>query len=90
MIFMAVKVSDVNLCALHCELRNTEQLLLSLGVTAYKCGSLKECNTVLSDYGPETMVKDRILVKLKEGQDTDVSKHNIKVRSFSGTALISI
>jgi len=81
---MDFEVSDVNLCALHCELRNTEQLLMSLGLTAHRCGSLKECNLVLAEYGPETMVKDRIVVKLKEGQDTDVQKHNIKIRSFSG------
>lgn len=85
LIFFDVEVSDVNLCSLHCELRNTEQLLASLGLTAHRCGSLKECNLVLSEYGPETMVKDRIIVKLKEGQQTDVDKHNIKVRSFSGT-----
>lgn len=86
LIFMDVDVRDVNLCALHCELRNTEQLLLSLGLTAHRCGSLNECNSVLADYGPETMVKDRIIVKLKEGQDTDVNRHNIKIRSFSGKA----
>lgn len=84
---MDVEVADVNLCALHCELRNTEQLLMSLGLTAHRCGSLKECNLVLAEYGPETMVKDRIVVKLKEGQDTDVKKHNIKIRSFSGMVL---
>ena len=71
---MDVEVADVNLCALHCELRNTEQLLMSLGLTAHRCGSLKECNLVLAEYGPETMVKDWIVVKLKEGQDTDVKK----------------
>ena len=75
LIFFDVEVSDVNLCALHCELRNTEQLLASLGLTAHRCGSLKECNLVLSEYGPETMVKDRIVVKLKEGQQTEVDKH---------------
>ena len=85
LIFMDVEVADVNLCALHCELRNTEQLLVSLGLTAHKCQSLKECNSVLAEYGPETMVKDRIVVKLKEGQHFDVTKHNIKIRSFSGT-----
>ena len=40
---------------------------------------------MLAEYGPEAMVKDRIVAKLKEGQDTDVNKHNIKIRSFSGT-----
>lgn len=59
-----VEVADVNLGALHCELRNTEQLLSSLGLTAHRCGSLKECNQVLSEYGPETMTKDQIVVKI--------------------------
>lgn len=90
LIFMDVEVSDVNLCALHCELRNTEQLLKSLGLTAYRCGSLKECNQVLAEYGPETMVKDRIVVKLKEGQHTDAGKHNVKIRSFSGNFKIHV
>ena len=80
LIFMDVEESNVNLCALHCELRNTEQLLMSLGLTAHRYDSLKECNKVLSEiYGPETMVKDRIVVKLKKGRDTDVSKQNIKI-----------
>ena len=78
---MDIEVADVNLCALHSELRNTEQLLSSLGLTAHRCGSLKECNKVLAEYGPETM---------KEGQDTDVDKHNIKIRSFSGDKKLTL
>ena len=73
-------IGDVNLCTLHCELHNTEQLLVSLGLAAYRCGSLKECNIVLVDHGPETMVKDCKFVKLKEGQDKDVSRRNIEIR----------
>ena len=76
-------LSSVNLCALHCELRNTEQLLSSLGLFAYKVGSLPECNEELSQYGPENF-NSQITVKLKEGQETAVEKHNIKVASFSG------
>ena len=76
-------LSSVNLCALHCELRNTEQLLRSLGLFAYKVNSLPECNDELSQYGPENF-NSRITVKLKEGQETAVEKHNIKVASFSG------
>ena len=79
---MDIEVADVNLCALHCELRITEQLLSSMGLTAHRCGSLKECNQVLAEYGPETMTKERIVVKLKEGQDTDVRKHNINIDHF--------
>lgn len=76
-------LSSINLCALHCELRNTEQLLTSLGLFAYQVGSLPECNDELSQYGPENF-NSRITVKLKEGQETAVEKHNIKVASFSG------
>ena len=76
---------DVNLCVLHCELRNTEQLLSSLGMFAYECGSLKNCNEVLAEFGPESMSgKDRILVKTKPGQESGVERHNIQVVSFSG------
>jgi len=76
---------DVNLCALHCELRNTEQLLSSLGMFAYECGSLKDCNTVLAEYGPDSMNgRNRILVKAKAGQESGIERHNIQVVSFSG------
>ena len=77
-------LSSINLCALHCELRNTEQLLASLGLFAYKVGSLDECNAELSNYGPENF-NNRITVKIKEGQETAVEKHNIQVSSFSGS-----
>ena len=50
---------------------------------AYKVGSLDDCNEELSKYGPENF-NDRIAVKLKEGQETAVEKHNIQVSSFSG------
>ena len=76
----------MNLCALHCELRNTEQLLISLGMFAYDCGSLKDCNYALSEYGPDSMKgRDRILVKTKPGQESAVERHNFQVISFSGT-----
>ena len=75
----------INLCALHCELRNTEQLLSSLGLFSYKVGSLDECNDQLANYGPENF-SSRITVKMKDkGQETAVEKHNIQVSSFSGT-----
>ena len=76
-------LSSVNVCALHCELRNTEQLLRSLGLFAHRVGSLPECNEELSRYGPENF-NSRITVKLKEGQETAVERHNIQVSSFSG------
>ena len=78
-------LSSINLCALHCELRNTEQLLSSLGLFSYKVGSLDECNAELANYGPENF-SSRITVKMKDmGQETAVEKHNIQVSSFSGT-----
>ncbi|XP_032240796.1 uncharacterized protein LOC116619765 [Nematostella vectensis] len=81
------ELSHVNLCALHCEIRNTEQLLSSLGLFAFECGSLNECNAVLSEYGPDSMKeRDKITVKVKPGQtDRRVEKHNIQVSSFSGS-----
>lgn len=52
---------------------------------AYECGSLKHCNAVLSEYGPDSMKeKDRIVVKAKPGQETGIQRHNIHVVSFSG------
>ena len=80
-------LSSINLCALHCELRNTEQLLSLLGLFLYKVGSLDECNAELANYGPENF-SSRITVKMKEGKETAVEKHNIQVSSFSGTFYI--
>ncbi|CAH3182021.1 unnamed protein product [Porites lobata] len=77
-------LSSINLCALHCELRNTEELLSSLGLFLYKVGSLDECNAELANYGPENF-SSRITVKMKEGQETAVEKHSIQVSSFSGS-----
>ena len=73
----------INLCALYCELRNTEQLLSSSGLFSYKVGSLDECNDELANYGPENF-RSGITVKMKEGQETAIEKHNIQVSSFSG------
>ena len=75
---------DFNVCTLHCELRNTEELLSSLGLFSYKVGSLDECNAELANYGPENF-SSRITMKMKEGQEIPVEKHNIQVSSFSGT-----
>ena len=79
------ELTNVTLCALHSEMRNTEQLLGSLGLFAYRCGSLEECNEAISHYGPElSRGHDRVPVKLRQGQQTAVSKNNISVTSFSG------
>ena len=70
-------LSSINLYALHCELRNTEQLLSLLGLFRYKVGSLDECNAELANYGPENF-GSKITVEMKEGQETAVEKHNIQ------------
>jgi len=79
------ELTQIPLCSLHCEMRNTEQLLGSLGLFAHRCGSLEECNSSLANYGPEvSRGKNRIQIKKREKQETAVSKSNIKVKSFSG------
>jgi len=76
-------LSSMCLCALHCEMRNTEHLLKSVGLLAHEIGSLQECNETLSKYGPENFKGDRISVKLRTGQQTAASRNNISVASFS-------
>ena len=76
-------LTSINVCALHGEHRNMEQLLATLGLFAHKINSLQECNDKLSKYGPENFC-NRITVKMKEGQETAVERHNIQVTSFSG------
>lgn len=78
-------LSSINLCSLHCEMRNCEQLLGSLGLFAHRVGSLDELNQALSDHGPESCKGfPRVTVKEKPGQQTAVERNNIKVASFSG------
>ena len=83
------ELSSMCLCALHCEMRNTEQLLKSVGLLAYEIGSLKQCNEELSKFGPENFHSDRITVKLKPGQQTAPGRNNVSVSSFSGNYYIS-
>lgn len=79
------ELSNIQLCSLHQEMRNTEQLLGSLGLFAYRIGTLKACNEALAIYGPEnTRCYERIQVKLRTGQQTAVIKSNIHVSSMSG------
>ena len=54
-----------------------------LELFAVKVDSLQECNDELSKYGRENF-SNRITVKLKEGKETAVQKHDIQVSSFSG------
>ena len=79
------ELSHIQLCSLHQEMRNTEQLLGSLGLLSYRIGSLKSCNEAVAMYGPEnTRGYDRVQVKLRTGQQTAVTKGNIHVSSMSG------
>ena len=82
-------LTNITLCSLHCEMRNCEQLLGSLGLFAYRVGSLDELNKALSDHGPESC-KDlaRVTVKQRPGQQTAVERNNIKVASFSGLSIV--
>ena len=50
----------------NCELRITEQLLVSLGKFAHDCRSLKDCNAVLSDFGLDSMKERERIVVIKD------------------------
>lgn len=53
---------------------------------AHDFGNLKDCNAVLSVYGPDSMKKrERIVVNTKPGQESAIERHNIQLVSFSGT-----
>lgn len=72
-------LSHINLCSLHCKMHNTEQLLGSLGLSAYRVGCLHLLNAALSSYGAESQ-QDFSCIKVKEkpGQQTGIesqSKH---------------
>lgn len=82
-------LSSMCLCALHCEMRNTEQMLKSVGLLAYEIGSLPECNEQLSKYGPENFKADRLTVKLRPGQQTAPGRNNISFASCSGQSFLS-
>jgi hypothetical protein len=66
------------------EMRNTEQVLGSIGLFAYKIGSLENLNEILRELGPAAMKKD--FVRLRERRNTNlaVNKNHIKVASLSG------
>ncbi|XP_068699580.1 uncharacterized protein [Montipora foliosa] len=72
------------------EMRNTEQLLSSVGLLAHKMDSLKEADNALRYYGPESFHGDRITVKKKSGQASAVSRNNIHVSSMSGPTELEI
>jgi hypothetical protein len=66
-------------------MRNTEQLLGSIGLFSYRIGSLHLLNESLADFGPEVSRDfSRVTIKEKPSQKTAIEKHNIQVASFSG------
>jgi len=77
-------LSHVNLCALHCEMRNTEQIIGSVGLMSYRCNALKELNAKLSELGPGTFKDNYVKIKERKGQDTCIDRSNVKVSSMSG------
>ena len=84
-------LSHINLCSLHCEMRNCEQLLGSLGLLAHCVGSLEELNQALSEHGPESCRGfSRVTVKQRPGQQTGIERSNIKVASFSGLIIFGL
>lgn len=83
------ELSSIQLCALHMEMRNTEQLLASVGLLAYKIDSLKEANNALKYYGPESFHGDRLTVKTKSEQQSAISRHNVRSVQFGLLKCIS-
>jgi len=71
-------------------MRNTEQMLKSVGLLAYEIGSVPECNSKLSDYGPSNFKENRITVKLRPGQQTAPGQNNVSFASCSGYSKIII
>lgn len=83
--------SHIQLCSLHQEMRNREQLLGSLGLFAHRIGTLKTCNETVSVYCPEnTRCFDHIRAKFCTGQQTAVTQSNIRVSSMSGEISIQL
>lgn len=78
------ELSSIQLCALHMEMRNTEQLLASIGFLAYKIESLKEAYEALRSYGPQSFHGDRITIKKEKDQESEVKRNNVHVSSMSG------
>ena len=84
-------LSHINLCSLHCEMRNCEQLLGSLGLFAHRVGSLEELNQALFERGPESCRGfSCVTVKQRPGQQTGIERSNIKVASFSGLIIFGL
>ena len=66
-------------------MRNLEQILGSVGLFAFRVGSLDDLNAVLANYGPEAKRDSSIItIQEKPGQQTSIERKNAKVTSFSG------
>jgi hypothetical protein len=64
-------------------MRNTEQILGSLGLYAYKIGSLDNLNAKLAELGPKSMKKSFVRIKDCKNKNLEVTKNHIKVASIS-------
>jgi len=69
-LYVKILALSCGVSSFFCELRITEQLLVSLGMFAHDCGSLKDCNAVLSDYGPDSMKERERIVVIKDQTTT--------------------
>jgi hypothetical protein len=65
-------------------LQNTEQILESLGLYAYKIGALQSLNEKLAELGPKSMKKNFIRIKDNRNKNLEVTKNHIKIVSISG------
>lgn len=65
-------------------MRNTEQVIGSVGLMSYQCGALKELNAKLSALGPGTFKDNYVKIKERKGQETAIDRSNVKVSSMSG------
>lgn len=61
------------------------KIIGSLGYFCYNIESLQELNAILASYGPDVFrTFERVTVKSKPGQESDIVGSNIKVASFTG------
>lgn len=78
------------MCPTYGDAQYTEQLLSSIGLIAFKIGSLPEANQALKCFAPESFHGDQISVKKKSGQESAISKQNIHVTSMSGVWVVKL
>ena len=62
-------------------LQNTEQILESVGLYAYKIGALESLNEKLAELGPKSMKKNFIRIKDNRNKNLEVTKNHIKIVS---------